>query len=321
MVRRHVLVGGLGYVGYNVARHLAAAGGEVVVVARRRSLRVAERRAIASSLESLGARIVVSPRIDADLLESVAGDVYYHLAGKISGGYKVQWEAHVGLLGRVIDAASRLGARVVYTSSILAYGRDPELPPGSVVYEEESLSDRRIRRSYHAVTKAEGERMLARRGKELGGKWAILRPGLVLGPMAYHLEWKLLRLLSKLRVYPSCGFILNVVAASDLAKVFEAAGEGRFDSKWVHVVADYHPSLGELYGAACRSASGSTCIGLPMCLAARLSAYAPPWTAAAAVGEGLLQGYIFASRHLQGFKWTPLDAVIRSLTSPVPPNP
>jgi len=311
----HALVGGLGYVGYSLAYTLAREGRRVIVISRRRSLRIAARRRIAEALERIGVELVLvsGKRIGVEDLESLQADVYYHLAGKIGGPYTAQWEAHVGLLSRVIEAAARLGSRVVYTSSILAFGRDPRIPPGSLVYEEESLTDGRLRRSIHARTKWEGEKLLASQSPRLGGRWSIVRPGLVVGPMAYHVEWRLLSLLSRLRLYPSSSIKLNIVYSLDLARVLTAAGEGRLDGKWVHAVANYYPSMAEFFGAACRIIAGGTCIGVPLNGLPKLARYAPPSTAAAAVGEALSWGYLFASRHLQGFKWTGMEEALKAL--------
>ncbi len=317
MSRIHALIGGLGYVGYSLAAKLAGHGERVVVVARRRSLRLAPRRAIAEALKSIGVNVVVvkGRRIEADDLERLEADVFYHLAGKISGPYRVQWEAHVGLLNRVLEAASRLGSRVVYVSSILAYGRDPRLPPGSMVYEEESLEDGRVRRSVHARTKWEGEKLLAKEAPRVGIKWSIIRPGLVVGPMAYHMEWRLARAMARLRIYPSSPATINVVYSLDLAEILRRAGEGRFDGKWVHAVANYYPTVGELFGLACRALAGTQCIGIPLDGLPYLARYAPPSTAAAAVGEALSWQYTFKSRYLQDFEWTPLEYAVKSLAT------
>ncbi len=317
MASVHALVGGLGYVGYSLAARLAQRGERVVVVARRPSLRLAARRRIAEALQALGVEVTVvkGRRIDVGDLEALEADVYYHLAGKISGPYRVQWEAHVGLLSRVLEAASKLGSRVVYVSSILAYGRDPRLPSGSTVYEEESLDDGRVRRSIHARTKWEGERLLAREAPRRGVKWSIVRPGLVVGPMAYHMEWSIARALARLRLYPSSPARINLVYSLDLAEILARAGEGRFDGKWVHAVADYYPTMGELFGLACRVLAGAPCLGIPLDGLPYLARYAPPSTAAAAVGEALSWRYTFKSRYLQDFEWTPLEYAVKSLAS------
>ena len=310
-----MLVGGLGYLGYSLASLLAASGSRVAIVARRRSLRIPARRLIAEALKSKGVEIIVVPKknIDETDLSGLDAEVFYHLAGKISGPYQAQWEAHAGLLSRVIAAASTVGARVVYVSSILAFGRDPRIPPGSKVYEEDGISNGKIRRSIHAKTKWEGEKLLVSSSSELKGKWAIVRPGLVLGPMAYHLEWRIASLLSRMRLYPSSNLHLNVVYSLDLARILVMAGVGKFDSKWVHAVADYYPSMSELFGLICRILAGGKCLGLPLDGLPLLAKYAPPSTAAAAIGEALSWGYLFGSRHLQGYKWTPLEDAVKAL--------
>ncbi|WP_062661937.1 NAD-dependent epimerase/dehydratase family protein [Aeropyrum camini] len=222
---RIVAVGGLGYVGVNIAPALLEVG-ELVVVYR--GLARGFRRVIASRLESLGARLVrLDPPITADGLERLGGDVYIHLAGKISGRYRVQWESHVGLLESVIEAAERLGSRVVYTSSVLAYGRLEDLPPGSIVYEEEEhLSGRRRWRSHHARTKAEGEKLLVSSSGRLGGRFSIVRPGLVVGSHAYHREWSILFTLARLGLYPRLDYTVNYVSSRVLGGCIGGLSQG-----------------------------------------------------------------------------------------------
>ncbi|BAA79741.2 hypothetical protein APE_0763.1 [Aeropyrum pernix K1] len=293
---RIVVVGGLGYVGVNIAPALADLG-ELVVVYR--GVVGGFRRVIASRLESLGARLVrIDAPMTADELERLGGDVYIHLAGKISGGYRVQWESHVGLLEAIVEAAGRIGSRVVYTSSVLAYGRLEDLPPGSLVYEEdEHLSGRRWWRSYHARTKAEGERLLVSSSRRLGGRFSIVRPGLVVGSHAYHREWSMLFRLSRLGLYPRLDYTVNYVSSKALREVYRRAVTGGLDGKWVHAVS-YHAPYREAAMLVCTRLRGGLCRGLPVkplfSLAGRL---APPSTALSASWEGVSNGYIFKSRY------------------------
>jgi nucleoside-diphosphate-sugar epimerase len=310
-----VLVGGLGYLGYHMVREIAGVH-DVVVAVRRGSLRGVRRR-LASEVEKLGAKVeVAGESITESFLESIGGDAYIHVAGKISGSFRAQWEAHVGLLERILGAASRLGSRVVYVSSILAFGRVEGIPEGSEVYEEEEhLSGRRSYVSHHSRTKAEGERLLVARGGSVKGKWVILRPGLLVGAWGYHLEWAAAGLASKLGLYPSAPWRLNVVAARDVARLTLSALEGALDGKWVHLVSS-HPSHDELFGELCRLIKGSKCARVPVSLILSIAGrLAPPSTALSAVWEGVNQRYVFKSRYVRGFEWTPLEDALKELAS------
>ena len=309
---RVVLVGGLGFLGYHLASE-AIECCEVVVAGRRASVRGIRRR-LMKEMESMGVKVrFAEDRLTKVFLEDLSGDVYVHVAGKISGSYRSQWEAHVGLLSRVIDAASSLGSRVVYISSILAYGRVRGLSRGSrVVEEDEHLTGERDYRSYHSRTKAEGERLLKNRSQDLGGKWCILRPGLLVGAWGYHIEWRLSKAMASLSLYPSAGFRLNVVPARDVARVALRAFEGELDGAWVHL-APHHPTLGEMYGMLCKMVrNGRECTGVPIGTIITLTGpLAPPSTSLAAMWEGLDAGYIFDSRVLKDFEWTPLEESVR----------
>ena len=308
---RVVLVGGLGFLGYHLASE-AVGCCDVLVAGRRGSVRGVRRR-ILKEMESMGIKVrLAEGPLTRDFLEDLGGDVYVHVAGKISGSYRTQWEAHVGLLSRIIDVASRLGSRVVYISSILAYGRVRGLARGSRVAEEdEHLSGERVYRSYHSRTKAEGERLLKGRSSDLGGKWCILRPGLLVGAWGYHLEWRLAKALASLSLYPSASYRLNVVSARDVAKAALRAYEGGFDGAWVHL-APHHPTLKEMYEMLCSMVrGGKRCFGVPVGPILSLTGpLAPPSTSLAAVWEGLEAGYMFETRILKDFEWTPLEEAL-----------
>ena len=284
----HVLVGGVGFVGARLAEHLSSEGETVIVVGRRRSAE--RRRRLARLLEGMrGVRLALAPgEVSARLLEEQGGDVYYHLAGKPGGPRRAQWEAHVGLLGRVVEAAGRLGARVVYVSS-LAVSSDLHasrgLPPGSRALEEERHLEGAARwETYHSETKAEGERLAA----SYRGRWSIVRPGLVLGRYNYHPEARLLRALCRLRVFPASRWA-PVVGAGGLAGLLARAGEGRYDGLWVHAV------WGSLWDAAPRLCPGATRLDLgPLAALGRIAGRGSPLRLAWSI---LGRKYVWGSRH------------------------
>ncbi len=313
---RVVLVGGLGFLGYHLARELSGCC-EVLVAARESSLRSYWRRALAREVERLGARLILfRGAVDEEGLEKLGGDVYVHVAGRISGSLSAQREAHVALLGRVIGAASRLGARVVYISSILAYGRVRGLRRGSLVQEEERhLEGERSYRSYHALTKAEGEKLLVSRSSDVNGKWSILRPALLVGAWGYHLEWRAATWLSRLKLYPSARWKLNVVPARDVARVALKASKGAYDGLWIHL-SPYHVEASTMYKLVCENLVGASCRGVPVSLLLEiLGPLAPPYTALSAAWEGISNGYLFTSRRLSGFEWTPLEEAVKEFAN------
>ena len=308
-----VLVGGLGFLGANIARVLVERGRKVVVVGRRGS--EAKRPRIARALRELGVDVRLFDRIEASKLEDLGGDNYYYLIGVIAGGYEAQRRAHVGLLGEVMEAASRLGSRLIYVSSIGAIGEVVGVKPGGEVYEEEEhLSPLRHRHySYHEVTKAEGERLIVSRGSQLGGKWCIIRPGLLVGPWNYHLEWRLYKLLLDLRIAPKLGRGLPVVHVLDVAEVAFEASEGIYDGLWLNVVSPYYPDFSDLVLEGCRQLS-RRCLVVPvgwtLALGAALGALAPKGSPLA-LTRSLRLNYRYLSRHLRERRWRDVEAMVR----------
>ncbi|MCE4603803.1 MAG: NAD(P)-dependent oxidoreductase [Aeropyrum sp.] len=305
---RIVIVGGLGYVGANAAPALLRLG-EVLIVYRG-SPRGA-RRAIAGYLEKAGAELVKMDRVSSEELMRLGADVYIHMAGKISGPYRIQWESHVGVLSEIVDAASQIGARVVYTSSTLAYGRVEGMPRGSEVLEEERhLSGERRWRSHHGRTKAEGERLLVRRADEVGGRFSILRHGLVVGVFPYHREWQAIVRLSRLGLYPSLGWGVNYTSRRALEWSYTEAARGSLDGRWVHTASTYAP-YSEVARRVCEELKRVSCRGIPLGVLIRVAGpLAPSWSSLSAVWEGVEQGYVFKSRY-----GVPRDSSVEDLVS------
>jgi len=297
-LRRHALVGGLGYLGLNLARAVVEAGEEPVIVARR--LSVEKRRGLADAARRIGAKlfIVDSPRIGAGDVEAVEPDVVHHLAGKAGGPRRPQWEAHVGLLREEMEAASRLGARLVYVSSIAVPSDAAPLPPGATVAEEEEHLWGRTPRfeTVHAETKAEGERLLV--GSRL--KWAILRPALVTGRYSYHPEWRLVRLAARLGLAPAAP--APVVSAGDVARVALQAAEGRLDGAWVNLAAP-NATLADAALETCRALGRSRCLRVPVGWIAAAGRLAPRTSPARLAWSIMRKRYRFESRVLAGFDW------------------
>ncbi len=305
----HVLVGGVGFVGANLAVELVERGYSVVVASRRGS--VERRPGLARFLEGLGVRIVVARSLWG-LDMGGLGDVYYYLPGALTGGYRAMLEAHVKLLEKTISDVAETGAGLVYVSSIAALGVGREWRRGCTVYEEERhLAGDRVYPSIHMETKAMGERLLVEKGGALGW-WSIVRPGVVFGPWGGHLEWRLLYMASRLRVGPRLGRGVPHIYSQDLARILADAGEGRHRGAWVNAVDPLHPDLADLFRALCRGLGHSRCATIPVwplvSLAGRASGRGSPLRLIYSI---LAHGCRYDSRRLEGFQWTPLEEQAR----------
>ncbi|MCE4620333.1 MAG: NAD(P)-dependent oxidoreductase [Desulfurococcales archaeon] len=288
-----LLVGGLGFIGEHLAYRLRQQGLEVLVLARRRSIK--KRRRLAGRLEKAGVQLIPSQRdfITAEDIEKLSPAVVYHLAGKASGSWSVQWEAHVGLAEQIVQAATRVGARIVYVSSIAVASDAAEASPGEIITEHDvPPGPEAAFETIHAETKATGERVIS----SSGGRWVIVRPGLVYGPGEAHSEVKLLRTAAKLRVAP-ISRLVPIVHVVDVADILSMAGHGGFDGKVLHLVSKY--TLGdlalELCSGRCLRASVDGLLSLGR-LAPRSSKLRLAWSL-------VRRRYRYRSRVLQTYPW------------------
>ncbi len=308
---KHVIVGGLGYLGVNVAEELHKRGFNAIIVSRRGS--ETRRPHITAHVKTMGLPLELLESLRAEKLKTLGGDVYYYLVGRVSGSLEKFREAHVELLGETVKAAGELGARVVYVSAISAIGEVGGLKPGSTVYEEEEHLNPKLHKnySYHGLTKAEGERLL-RNSRELKGKWSIVRPGLLLGPWAYHREWAMYRRLLSIRVAPKLGRRIALIHVKDTAEILAEAGEGRYDSLWVNAVA-HHPDMSDIVREGCKQVK-VRCATIPfkplVSASLALKPLIPRGSPIAMTFELLSLNYEYKSRIL-GREWRSLEEAVK----------
>ena len=302
----NVLIAGIGFVGLNLAEELVERGLNVTVLARKAS--AAKRPLMVRRLEDLGVKLVLVDRVLEEHVRSVGGDIYYYLAGKLWGSYSEQWEAHVGLLDRSINAVAELGARLVHVSSIAAIGVIKGLGKGAVVKEEDQhLAGDRVYVNTHMKTKAEGEKLIVRRGGELKGKWSIIRPGIVFGPWGCHSEWKLLYRMASIRLAPKLGRGMPHIYSRDLAGILADAGSGVFDSKWVIAVDPLHPDIADIAEEICRKRGYGRCLRVPVWAFMKIAGTIAPRESPLKLAYTLLNaGYRYESKYLNNVEWTPL---------------
>ncbi|MCE4627419.1 MAG: NAD(P)-dependent oxidoreductase [Desulfurococcales archaeon] len=294
----HVLVGGLGFVGYHLAMRLKKQGYRVTVIARRRSIQ--KRGDLFHELQSSGIEVVdAGDHINRELLIELDPLVIYHLAGKPGGSYKVQYESHVRLLDVEIEAALKTSARVVYTSSIAVAADIADKPAGSTITEEDAPPNREASfTTIHAETKAAGETILLESGLK---KWSIIRPGLIFGPKSPHIEWRIMRALSKLHI----SLILEgipVVNVKDVAEILYMAGQGCFDKQWIHAVAD-KIEFKDVVNEYCQLYGKDKCIKLPATIITKLGRVTPRSSPARLSWSLVRKRYRYRSARLKGFPW------------------
>ncbi len=216
MRRGVLLVGGLGYVGYNLARLLSQRGVEALVAAKRRS---AERRpGIARALERLpGVRVEyldgLGPR--GFLERHGCPEAAYLLTGRIRGSRR---ELRASNLEAPLAWAEALAARcrgvdAVFTSALTVYAGRGSLEP-------EEPHGRGLRpRSLFTRLKLEAEKRLLDLCPGLGVR--IARLGLFAGRRPYHPEWRLLLRLAGLGLVARSDAWLHLSTAQGLLEAAE----------------------------------------------------------------------------------------------------
>jgi 2-alkyl-3-oxoalkanoate reductase len=170
------VTGGTGLVGSHVAAQLAAAGDEVVALARP--------TADTSFLRGTGARVVIGDLLDAPerLAEPMRGcDAVVHAGAALYGADPRAFEAiNVGGTERVLVAAALAGAsRAVHVSSIAVYGG---AAADGRPLTEERWRDRDVgRQKWYPYTKRRSEELAWSLHEQGLVRLTTVRPGVIYG--------------------------------------------------------------------------------------------------------------------------------------------
>ncbi|WP_048816817.1 NAD-binding protein [Caldisphaera lagunensis] len=108
---KNAIIGGVGFVGVNIAEELSK-DSNVVIVTRKSSIE--KRPNITKRLKELGAEFIVLDKIDYNGLKNLDADNFIYTIGIISGNLKEMMVAHVNILEDVIKVAKEISSRVIY---------------------------------------------------------------------------------------------------------------------------------------------------------------------------------------------------------------
>jgi nucleoside-diphosphate-sugar epimerase len=200
--------------------------------------------------------------LDRDAVEALAdeADVLVHLAFIILGGHEET--RRVNLEGsRNVFAAARRVERLVYTSSVAAYGFHADNPQPLT----EDVPPRGSEAFYYSAQKAELEHALEEELDGSGVEAYVLRPCIVAGPDALMLMRQLpkARVPGPLRravppVLPNPGIPFQLVHHDDVASALVAAARGSGEPGAYNLAGDGTITLGDLARAL-----GYHAIGVP----------------------------------------------------------
>ncbi len=304
------LIIGLGFVSTNLALRLREEGFTVCIVARRSSIK--RRSWLASLLRSAGVRVLAYDRLDyasvRDAVERCRPQLVAYTVGYMGGGRRV-WEAHVEVWENVLEAVL---AREVETIVYFSAAAVAPCKPGPL---DESLTPpwAADRSSSYVASKAEGELRGLAYYRERGAPVAIVRPVMVFGPYAYHVEHRLVARLAGLGLAPSIP--VDVVPVADVVNAVLAIHRSRLHGGWIIVARPEGFTLADL---SCRLAWSrrGRCrrIPLPLSTVSRLSLALGVEGRTTLLALWLRCGWSFRPTKLMemGFGWSQLDREVEA---------
>ncbi len=223
----------------------------------------------------------VLDRVAVDALVSDA-DVVIHLAYLIKGSRQESRRVNLSGTGIVFDAtvAARRPRRLVYTSSVAAYGYHADNP----VPLTEDVPTRGSKEHYYSAQKAECEALLREATSGSDVEVYVLRPCIVAGPkatvLADSMPWRQINehlpgvlrgasglIQGLLPLMPDPGVAIQLVHHDDVATAIALAAVGAGEPGAYNLAGDGEVSLREV-----ANATGTRAIRVPRAMAAATSA-------------------------------------------------
>ena len=306
---KNAIIGGVGFVGINIATELAKQS-KVIVISRGSSIK--KRPNITKKLREIGSELVIVDKIDYQSLKGIDADNFIYTIGKLSGDLKTMMDAHVYILNDVIKISKETSSRIVYISSIASIG-EAKFEKGSIIYEEENHLDSNLfsQKTPYEISKAEGERLILKNKKELNNKYVILRPSTVFGPYAYEPQWKAVYSLSKRNIKIKIGGE-NLVYSKDLARIVKLSTEGNFDGKWIYVNWPQKVDIEKVSSYLCNYFKKRRCLTIPLKGLIKIGNYISlPSSPIKMIYRSIKSSYIYKSKYLDQFNFTDFDIAFK----------
>jgi len=214
-----LVTGGTGLVGSHIIERLVRRGDQVVAPVR------SERgRALVESLGAQSALGAVEDERTWDLAEDVGAIVHAAAIVVQSAPWERYRAVNVDSVRMAVDAAARVGARLVHISSVAVYGRGVDLAPGETISED--LPFRPIADAdFYARSKRLAEETLWDAARQRGVSAVALRPCVIYGERERIFMARVMRVLRTglVPVVGSGDNHLSVVYAGNVAEAVLAA--------------------------------------------------------------------------------------------------
>ena len=297
---RLLLIGGVGFIGVNLAKAAAEQGVEVCIASRRSSLE--KRMLYARLLFELNVPLYTADVLLGAVKAAFAAckpDCMVYLVGVLRGG-RVAWEAHVELWSRILEKYGPHVSHLVYYSAAVV---TPCKPIRDVTEAHPARVDAR---DDYTLSKREGE-LAALQAARRGISVSILRPVFVYGPYALHPEHRLFATLLRLRL--RLGLPVDAIPVSDVASITLWLCNSRQSGKWFYAARPEGHTVRDLFETLCR---GRKCIDIGRIagIAARAAASISPRLSMLA--KWLRCRWRFRPWGLEEFRrWTPIEKAVR----------
>lgn len=313
-----LIIGGVGYLGYNLALEHSDRGDTVYIVSRRSS---AERRPrLLEEVRDLADRVLLPLTLDdpADIEASIDSsgcpDIAYMAVGRLQGSREELLQANAVIPRRWAQVLSRRCSSTlyVYVSSTLAVGDASGCSMGDRVVEERPhLYGCRPLGAY-GYSKMEGERGVIDVCRRSRLSVAVLRPGLLVGGWCYHAEWRAMYRLARLHIRIRGGPFIHATPARDIAVAARLLRDRMGDKLcgWFYAT-PWRGRLGRLHEMLERHLGVRSAIPLP--LPGLLPRLQLPGLPEALVELGGQNDRVFEPLALEklGMRWRSMDEAVR----------
>jgi len=216
------IIGGLGYLGYNLARYHISQGDNVYIFCRWKSIH--KRRILTSKILDTGSTIIARdrlyPKYFKNILNKININIAYLSTGKIFGNLKDIIEANIyipyvwakyisyytsGIPVYISHAFSKMRLKEKVFNDVIIYSDGKTIDYDGLLMTLKNFIDSKI--ICEDILLKNINRIL------------IIKPGILVGSHAYHPEWKLIKTFSRLGIEIRSNVYIPFTYIKDIGKL------------------------------------------------------------------------------------------------------